>query len=1565
MSISVDEHVFRYLQDAPDDLGTEFFALIGDDLQGFIESADDIDVYSLTVTPGHDHVIYMTIADLAGAPDDARVDFAVLDQEGNLVTSSLGLGNSAYAEFPAEAERYYLAAFSEHSAFYEFSVFNSTVIETSGTGEPLVLGEVHDGSLDFSSDQDRFGILADLDVAYTLSIETALEDLVIALIDGNTGELLGDLPIEAGSSAVTFTAPEAGLYTFTLAAAGLTSLGAYTLRLDADTDAIVDPDPNDLAASIDTTGTIAVGDTLAGTIGSDGDVDWYRVTLAGGSYVIDLIGGADPVTGLVDPFFRGVHDATGALIAGTANDDSNFTLNAQASVTLAAGTYYLAAGAYGDATGDYVLSLRATAPVIDTTAPRVTAVSPPDGASGVAVGSSIVLTFDETVLRGGGSIQLREGSASGRIVESFDAATSDRLTLNGNQVTIDPTDPLAGDTLHVLTVAPGAFRDSAGNGFAGTPGHVFRTASIDTASNDITATTATAGTLALGQDVSGAIGIGGDVDWYRVVLGSGSYVVDLMSDPRSGAALSDPYFRGVHDSTGMLIADTANDDFGGTLNAQARFTLAAGTYYFAAGAYGSTTGDYVLSLRSDGPTADSLAPTVTSFSPADGASGVAVSSNIVLTFDEAVSRGTGAIELREASATGRLVERFDVATSPRLTIDEHQLVIDPSDALAGDTSYVVTLAPGAIRDMAGNAHAGTTAYGFRTISMDLAENDFSATIETTGTIAPNADVFGLVGAAGDVDWYRVDLSAGTYVVDLIGDPSAPMALADPYFRGVHDADGALIAGTPNDDYAGALNARSTFTVVDGTYFLAAGAYGDATGSYVMTLRSVATGADDYADSIETTGTVAIGGHATGTVETSNDEDWFRVSLTAGTAYDIALRGQPTSHGSLSDPEIVGIQDASGRMIPGTSNDDFGGSTNSHVTFTPTTTGTYFIAAGAYAFQTGTYRLSLDTAQASDDLPADVTTPITLVAGDAYAGTIGTVGDVDWVRLPVLAGHRYIVDLRGADSANGTLADPQILGVYTANGAALPVTLAPDSLAPASRDSRAWFSTAETADVFVAVRAQDGGIGTYRLSYAADADTTAPILTSTSPADGSGHVTPSANLSLSFSEAVRAGSGQIILSGGGQTQTIEVTDTARVSFAGATVTIDPATDLLAATAYTVQFAAGVIEDLAGNAFAGLAATDMDFTTAAPSSLQDRWTIMVYIAGDNDLEPFAIRDLNEMEAVAGLDAAGINVLVQADRAPGYDSSSGNWMDTRRAQIEPDTNLSVVTTLSSTATSIGEANMGAQSTLQSFIDWAAATAPAQRYALVIWDHGAGLPGAAYDDTSGGDRLTVSEIRAAVDASTVETFDIIGFDACLMAMTEVAFSVRDLTHVFVASQELEPGDGWDYTGFLSALRATPGMSDVQLASSIVETYAASYAGQSNITLSAIATDRLGAVDTALDGFVAATLAASAADRALMTSAATAALQFPSDRSFQYRDLVDFMEEIMVRTETPALDTAAQGVIDAVRASVLAKAGSVPEAEGLAIYLPPGNTAIDTSYTPANFGFLNAVAWTDVLALV
>lgn len=244
-------------------------------------------------------------------------------------------------------------------------------------------------------------------------------------------------------------------------------------------------------------------------------------------------------------------------------------------------------------------------------------------------------------------------------------------------------------------------------------------------------------------------------------------------------------------------------------------------------------------------------------------------------------------------------------------------------------------------------------------------DDHPASSATTGRLAVGGSTTGTIETANDVDWFRISLSAGaTYRIDLEGSGTSQGTLVDPFLHGVYNSGGKWQTDTSNGDVGSKnRNSRVSFTPSsNGDYFISAGGTGTGTGTYRLSVVLESGAADDFAATRSTTGSVQPGGAATGAIETSNDKDWFRVSLEGGRRYFIDLEGVDTSKGTLADPFIYGIYDSGGKSVANTSNDDdeAANTTNARVTFTPSSSGTYFIEAGAYGEYIGTYTLKVSS-----------------------------------------------------------------------------------------------------------------------------------------------------------------------------------------------------------------------------------------------------------------------------------------------------------------------------------------------------------------------------------------------------------------------------------------------------------------------------------------------------------------------------------------------------------------------------------------------------------------------------
>ena len=306
-------------------------------------------------------------------------------------------------------------------------------------------------------------------------------------------------------------------------------------------------------------------------------------------------------------------------------------------------------------------------------------------------------------------------------------------------------------------------------------------------------------------------------------------------------------------------------------------------------------------------------------------------------------------------------------------------------------------------------------------------DDHSDDTSTTGTVTVGGSVTGDLEADGDRDWFAVTLQAGrTYRIDLEGSETDKGTLSDPNLRGIYDASGVLIKGTSNDDGGDGLNSRVRFTPdEDGTYYVSAGAFVGGTGTYTLSVTEVT---DDFADDSTTTGKVAVGGSVQGEIEEARDRDWFAVELEVGRAYRFDLEGSDTDQGTLGDPYLLGIYDASGDREWFGDNDD-GVGHNSRTTFTPGEDGTYFVSvSGAPVGETGTYTLFVK--EDVDDFSADTSTTGEVEVGGSIQGELGEPEDIDWISVRLEAGHSYWINFH---SAYLSLYSDAPIGFYDANG----------------------------------------------------------------------------------------------------------------------------------------------------------------------------------------------------------------------------------------------------------------------------------------------------------------------------------------------------------------------------------------------------------------------------------------------------------------------------------------------------------------------------------------------------
>ncbi len=238
---------------------------------------------------------------------------------------------------------------------------------------------------------------------------------------------------------------------------------------------------------------------------------------------------------------------------------------------------------------------------------------------------------------------------------------------------------------------------------------------------------------------------------------------------------------------------------------------------------------------------------------------------------------------------------------------------------------------------------------------------------------------------------------------------------------------------------------------------------------------------------------------------------------------------------------------------------------------------------------------------------------------------------------------------------------------------------------------------------------------------------------------------------------------------------------------------------------------------------------------PSGDGQTWLVMLYQdADDKILEQDIFLDLNEAELVGSSDR--VHIVAQLDRYRAGYSGDGNWSGARRYYVTQDNDLNRI---SSQLVGEEEVNMADGEILVDFVTWAVQNYPADKHVLIMSDHGLGWPGGWSDTDSKtggtggtsvplanalGDQIYLMELDDALASIRTETgidsFELVGMDACLMGHIEVFSALAPHANYAVASQEVEPAIGWAYTDFLRDLVNNPDMDGAGLGQAIVDSY-------------------------------------------------------------------------------------------------------------------------------------------------
>ena len=414
---------------------------------------------------------------------------------------------------------------------------------------------------------------------------------------------------------------------------------------------------------------------------------------------------------------------------------------------------------------------------------------------------------------------------------------------------------------------------------------------------------------------------------------------------------------------------------------------------------------------------------------------------------------------------------------------------------------------------------------------------------------------------------------------------------------------------------------------------------------------------------------------------------------------------------------------------------------------------------------------------------------------------------------------------------------------------------------------------------------------------------------------------------------------------------------------------------------------------------------------------RWTILVYLAGDNNLDGAGVVDLGEMKKVGSTD--DVAVVAQFDR-------SGDKVATKRYFLRKGTPLA-----QDMVKSLGETNMGDPAVLKDFATWAISSYPAEQYMLVIWNHGAGMDDSnlyegdyfsgaappvvrkgavvkgkgkargaalapvptgtvravakraqralfgstvksmltsraiAFDDQAKDflDNIELKRVLADIKRTLKQKIDIVGFDACLMSMVEVSYQIKDAVSVTCGSEEEEPNEGWPYDAILKALTAKPAMTAQELAGTIVKQYIASYKSNEGVTLAATDLAKVeslaGAID-ALGKALSSALSDGAARSAIIgVRAQVQEYTKPYDEYCDLGDLCDLLAKSVGHSDVGASCGKVQSALKSAVIAAGSKGAAVANSHGISIYFPKKKVSGLYGY----LDFAKANAWAGFIA--
>ncbi len=375
-----------------------------------------------------------------------------------------------------------------------------------------------------------------------------------------------------------------------------------------------------------------------------------------------------------------------------------------------------------------------------------------------------------------------------------------------------------------------------------------------------------------------------------------------------------------------------------------------------------------------------------------------------------------------------------------------------------------------------------------------------------------------------------------------------------------------------------------------------------------------------------------------------------------------------------------------------------------------------------------------------------------------------------------------------------------------------------------------------------------------------------------------------------------------------------------------------------------------------------------TVTQAQTRRGKWTVLVYLNAANDLDPFSVLNVNQMETVAS--NPEVRFVLQWKQAVTAGSQSPTFVGTRRYLVQQDTSPAIASKL---VQDLGQGiDMGDPRTLADFVAWGKTYYPADRFVLVIWNHGngwrRGLEGitraVSYDDDTG----NAIQIWQLEQALTTNHFDIVAWDASLMQMMEVAYEIKANTEFVAGSEESPPGEGYPYDLIFAKFRDVPDETTRNLSKSFIDGMLAVDAYRDRkITQSSIDTSQLDPLAAAIDALAQQLITAGSSITLQVQNARNNAQSYSPTQSRYYRDLVDLCLKLEASSGMPVGVISACVNVRAAVANAVAWEGHnamSPGSHGIAIDFSPASRFMSGAPDYQQLKFAQATRWDEWLSV-